>query len=151
MKNCLLIITTLCFIFTNCQTEKKQHEKDTKAIKQLLKEYEEAAANGEALAYSEFFSDDVIWAQPNAPVVKSKKQLLERIQPILENMSIKLNETTFEIIIKDDFAYAMSDVSGTFTLKKDGTVIPVSNTALRIFRKEKDAWKISRQIYNSNL
>jgi ketosteroid isomerase-like protein len=96
-------------------------------------------------------AQDIIWAQPNAPVAKSKAEIRERVKPLMENFNFQLDESAFEIIVEDDYAYAMSDVTGTFTQKSDGLVIPFSITASRFFRKEKNEWKISRQIYNSKL
>ncbi|MDB4582285.1 SgcJ/EcaC family oxidoreductase [Draconibacterium sp.] len=152
MKKTITLLALLSILFfTCCENENKQTEKDVEAIKELLKKYEEAAANGDAVAYINLYTEDVIWAQPNAPVAKSKAEILERLKPLMENLNIQLDESAFEIIVEDDFAYAMSDVTGTFTQKSDGLVIPVKNTALRIFRKEKDGWRISRQIYNSKL
>jgi len=152
MKKTIILLALInIFFFTCCENEKKQEEKDIKAIKELQVKYELAVAEGNVTAYVNLFTDDIIWAQPNAPVAKSKAEIRERVQPIMENFIIQTDESAFEIIVEDDFAYAMSDVTGTFTQKSDGMVIPVSNTVLQIFRKEKEGWRISRQIYNSKL
>jgi len=152
MKTTILISALIFTLFTTgCQNEKKQVEKDTEAIKELLNNYGEAAAKGDAPAYADLFSDNVVWAAPNSPVLRSKEEIQERVKQLFNKYTIEIDENPFDIFVEDDFAYAMSDVTGTRTLKSDGTITPVKNTSMQIFRKEKSGWKISRQIYNSKL
>ena len=150
MKKSTFLFALLClFLFSACQNEKKQEAKDIAEIKELLKKYEKAAAEGDAVAYANLFTEDAVWAPPNAPVAKSKAEIQQRVQPILKMLWAELEEPASEIKVIDDFAFVWSDVTGKFIQKSDSLVIPISNTALRILQKENGEWKISRQIYNS--
>lgn len=152
MKHSVLAILLFSLlIFCSCQNKNKQIEKDTKAIEQVLKNYEKAAADGDVEAYIKLFSEDVVWAPPGSPVLRSKDEIKNRVQQLMGSIDFEFNQVPFEIFVEDDFAYVLSDVTGTFTHKNDGTKIHVRNTVLQILRKEKDGWKISRQIYNSKL
>jgi uncharacterized protein (TIGR02246 family) len=152
MKKLITLFALLSILlFTCCQNEKKQTEKDVDAIKELLKKYEKAAAEGDVVAYANLFTEDAVWAPPNAPVAKSKAEIQQRVQPIMQMLWAELEEPASELKVIGEFAYVWSDVTGTFIQKSDSLVIPISNTALRILRKENGEWKISHQIYNSKL
>jgi uncharacterized protein (TIGR02246 family) len=134
----------------------KNHNNQLKAnditeIKELLKKYEKVAAEGDVVAYANLFTENAIWAPPNAPVAKSKAEIQQRIQPIMEMLWAELEEPASELQVIGEFAYVWSDVTGKFIQKSDSLVIPISNTALRILQKENGEWKISRQIYNSKI
>jgi len=148
--NCITILAIAFLIgCSTTQNELQNASKDTQAIKTLIDDYTTAVNNHDTTAYVKLFSDDVVWAPPNAPVAKSKSEIKENVQSRFDKFNFNLSIVPFEIKIMGNYAYALADADLVLTPKNGDAEINTQITAIWIFKKQGEKWKIYRQLYNN--
>ena len=119
-------------------------------IRQLLSEgYGGLVMASDAAGYAEQYSEDVLWAPPNAPDQTSKEGIVNAIQGLFDKFSFRVNPQPEEIEVQGDFAYVIGSVDGALTPRAGGDPVPIRFRVFWLLRKEAGEWKISRQIWNN--
>ena len=118
-------------------------------IRQLLSEgYGGLVMAHDAVGYAELYSEDVLWAPPNAPDQTSKEGIQNGIQGLFAKFSFEVHPRAEEIEVMGDFAYAIGSVDGALTPRAGGDPMPIKFRIFWLLRKEAGEWKISRQIWS---
>lgn len=116
-------------------------------IQQLAEKFMETYKLGDPKKMAAFYTESAIAMPPNSDFVKGKQQI-EAMWENLMNLGIKnLNLQILEVEEKDDLAYEMGQVT---LLGEDDKILDDAKY-LVIWKHENGAWKIHRDIFNSNL
>lgn len=138
--NCALL--AIVFATVSCYgqkaTKQTQTANDEAAIRKLVTDVYRAKVNAnEAAPYaSELFTDDVLWAPPDAPDRTSKPGIQEGMQNTFDKFTLAVEPTVGEISVYGAFAYATGNVDVKLTPKAGGNIVPVK---FRIF------WLLTKQ------
>lgn len=154
MRFLLLLLSVLVLTFVafspTLAVEKDQEEADIQAINRIYEQWDEAENAGDANALVFLVTDDVIWMEPNNPVIVGKEALRELLESSYETHSMKDMKTVVEEIrLAGDWAYVRSSYC-TFRIPKDGsdTVNRIGRIVDICERQEDGSWKIARDIFN---
>jgi len=124
---------------------------DVSAIKAWLDEYAANNNAGGSEKYGDFWTDDVIWLPPGAPIMFGKQAILDFALPYYEQFDIDQKFTIEDIKASGKIGYARILGKEKFIPKAEGDVIEITNKAVFIFRKLSDGiWKGSHCIWNTN-
>lgn len=119
-------------------------------IKQLLSEgYGDLVMAHDAAGYSELYSEDVLWAPPNALDQTSKEGIKNGIQGLFDKFSFEVDPQPEDVEVLGDFAYAIGSVDGVLTPRAGGDPVSIKFRIFWLLRKEGEEWKIFRQIWNN--
>ena len=123
---------------------------DVTTIRQLLSEtYGSLVMAHNAAGYADLYSQDVLWAPPNAPDQTSKAGIKNAAQGSFDKFSFKVNPQPEEIEVQGDFAYAIGTVNGVLTPRAGGEPNPIKFRIFWLLRREEGDWKIYRQLWNN--
>lgn len=152
------LVLLLCFTF-NCQKAEEVAEEpvvDVEIAKEAINGwYERYVANnnaGDFDRFGTFFTEDIIWLPPDAPVVIGKEAILDYARPFFELYSIHQEITVEEITVSGKVAFGRSSNSEEYSPKGEGESIKTDNKAIYIFQHQNDGtWICSHAIWNSNV
>ena len=154
MRFFLLLLSVLVlssFVFSPAlAVDKAQEEDDIQAIKEIYEKWDEAENAGDADALVFLVTEDVIWMEPDSPVIVGKEALRKLLESSYEKHSMKDMKTVVEEIrLAGDWAYVRSSYCTT-RIPKDGsdTVHRIGNIVDICERQEDGSWKIVRDIFN---
>jgi len=129
---------------------KPTREPDIAAIKRLGQEYFDATNAGDAERCIATMSDDVVIMPANRPTIAGTKQLRALSQDYHATYAARYTLQYDEVESAQDFGFARATVSGTRTLKSDGSVEAVLWRNVWILKRQADgAWKFWRIIFNT--
>ena len=152
MKNLIVFFLGIAILSIGACTRKVDIEADIKAIKNLTEEYDAAINSGDLDSWMSFYADDAVRMQPNMPALFGKDSIRSVMQSFFENYTIDLKETTEEVIIAGDWAFAWGTYNYTITPKVGGEPSRDSGKWVTFDKRQPDgSWKCYRNIYNSNL
>lgn len=147
----LIVFVWSSFVFSPAlAADKAGEEADIQAIKRIYEKWDEAENAGDANALVLLVTDDIIWMEPNRPVIVGKAALHELLESSYETHSMKNMKTVVdEIRLSGDWAYVRSSYC-TIRVPKDGseTVNRIGRIVDLCERQEDGSWKIARDIFN---
>ncbi len=154
MRPFLFLLSVLvlgCFVFSPAlAVDKAQEEANIQAIKRIYEQWDEAENSGDANALVLLVTDDIIWMEPDSPVIVGKEALRELLESSYETHSMKDMKTVVEEIrLAGDWAYVRSSYC-TISIPKDGSerVNRIGRIVDLCERQEDGSWKIARDIFN---
>jgi uncharacterized protein (TIGR02246 family) len=125
-------------------------DEDIAAVRNLITNgYQGAVNSHDATAYAGLFTDDVLWAPPNAPNASSKEAIQSAVQGLFDTFAFEMEVTPDEAEVMGDFAYVLGQAQGNLTPRNGDPVRPIHFQVLWLMRKRPDGWKIARQIWNN--
>ena len=127
-----------------------QSDKDIKAVKKVVKLYEDALNDHSLDGIVAVFDIDAVVLPPNAPAAAGHGAIREQYKAVTgSEASLEITLEIQETIISDDIAYVWSLNYGKIKLK-DGTESAIDSKSLMILRKSTDGWKVHRYMFNAN-
>ena len=152
MKNLIVFFLVVAFLAIGSCTKKVDTEADVEAIKNLTEEYDAAINSGDLYSWMSLYTDDAVRMPPNMPALVGKDAIRSVMQSFFENYTIDLKETTEEVIVAGDWAFARGTYTLTSTPKVSGEPIRDTGKWVAFHKRQPDgSWKCYRNIYNSNL
>jgi uncharacterized protein (TIGR02246 family) len=119
-------------------------QSDEQAIRNLIADWQSAAANGDLERLRTLMADDVVFLTPGRPPMCGKQAFMEAFQEGLTHYRIESRGEIRELHIASDFAYCWTQLSVTVTPHHAGLPMRRSGHTMSILRKHGDAWVIVR-------
>ncbi|MGI8415281.1 MAG: YybH family protein [Nakamurella sp.] len=119
-------------------------------IQALLETYQRSLNTSDADLAASCYTDDGMFMPttlPTAAGAAMKQAYLGLFTAIKLDVEFSIDEL---VIASDDLAYALTRSNGTQTVLAAGTDSAESNREVFILRKESDAWKIARYMFNKS-
>ena len=130
-----------------------QDEADIQAIKEIEAKWDAATNAGDPDVLLGLLTDDVILMNPNEPIKEGKEAVRIGILADFEEIDYEnLKSIVAEVRLAGDWAYARGTWSGTVTSKAGGESFQDTGKWIDIFERQPGgSWKVSRDMYNSDL
>ena len=128
-------------------------EEDMDAVMEAIwTEYSDSIGAGDIERWVQAWVDDGIQMPPGEPAVMGKPNILARNSAAFEPFDVNMSITNQEVVAAGGWAYARGVYEATLMPKVGGQEIPVDGKYMTILQKQPDgAWKIYRDIFNSNV
>ncbi|MCU0962594.1 MAG: DUF4440 domain-containing protein [Pirellulaceae bacterium] len=131
-----------------------QTQTDEQEIRAWLDRYCATVTAGDFAGYRHFWTDDVVWLPPHAPVRRGIEACMEHNRPYFEYYESVEKMVAEEIKIRDAFAYALVSYTYEGTPKPGQDVEPLQEDGKGIFlfqRRPDGTWVATHCVWNSNL
>ena len=140
-------VATLCLA---AATVSGQGAKTDPVLTKLAAEFSAMATAGNAAKLATLYTSDAVFMPPNGAAVKGRANIQAWFQKEIDAGASNLKLSPFESRTSGDLAFE----AGTYSIEmKPKTGKPVSDTGkyIVVFKKEGADWKISHDIFNSDL
>jgi uncharacterized protein (TIGR02246 family) len=152
MKNLIVFFLVVAFLAIGSCTKKVDIEADIEAIKSMTEKYDATINAGDLDSWMSLYADDAVRMPPNKPALFGKDSIRSMMQSFFENYTSDLKETTEEVIVAGNWAFARGTFIITLTPKAGGESIQDSGKWVAFVKRYPDgSWRIYRNIHNSNL
>lgn len=94
------------------------------------------------------YAADGIFMPTGAPSAIGKEQIKKAYDFVFSQIQLNIEFYIEEIMVENDFAFAVTSSKGTTLIHATGATVPEENRELFIFEKENDDWKIARYMFN---
>ena len=134
-----------------CSVEGPHTEADVQAIEKWCKRYTDAVEAGDLDTYRTFWSEDVIWLPPGAPIIQGIDACMEHHRPAFEQLKQEETFSVQEIKFGDDFTVVRLDYVYNGTPKPNSGAKPAHEVGKAIFlmRREPDgSWIATHCMWN---
>ena len=132
--------------------EKTDTKSDEEAVRKWMEQYVANNNAGDFDSFGSFWTEDVIWLPPSAPIVIGKAAILDYARPFFTQYNIDQNITVEEVKVADSFAYIRIAANEKYTPTADDTEpIVIRNKGILLLSKESDgSWAATHCIWNYN-
>lgn len=118
---------------------------DEQAIRDLVHNWQSAAAAGDTERLQELMADDVVFMTPGQSPMCGRQAFMEAFEEGLKHYRIESRGEIRELQVAHDFAYCWTHLTVTVTPLSQGLPVRRSGNTLSILRKQADAgWVIVR-------
>ena len=114
---------------------------DTEALRDLVRQRVRAGNDGNVDAWLACFADDAVIMPANARAIVGK-EAIEEWERGFEGFRPQVEMTIDEVVVRGDWAYMRSRISGVFI--KGGESFPINGKELAVFRRVQGRWKYHR-------
>jgi uncharacterized protein (TIGR02246 family) len=122
------------------------------AVEEIWRQYSSRLNAGDLDGWMNLWADDGIQMPPNAPPVIGKNQIRAKIQETLDRFTFDITISNAEVRATDGWAFARGTYKATLTPRQNGQVVHIDGKYMTILQRESNgAWKIFRDIFNSNV
>jgi uncharacterized protein (TIGR02246 family) len=147
----LLIAPLLSLWMAGCSTP-GQGMTDEDAIRDWFDRY---AANNNAgvfESFGDFWTEDVVWLPPDAPVMEGRQAILEYARPFFEGYTIDQRFDVKEVRTAGRLAFARADFVESYTPKAAQTApLNLNVKAILLFQRQPDGeWAATHCVWNRN-
>ncbi len=149
LAGCLIV---LLFI-TGCTSQEVPDNKaDMAAVNTIWSNYESSLEAGDIDAWLALWTENGVQMPPNEAMVVGIDRLRERNGAALEQFTFEMDIASEEVEVSGDLAYSRGVYTATLNPKHGGQAIPIDGKFMTILKRQPDgAWKIHRDIFNSNV
>lgn len=148
----LTLFALILLAGTSCQ-EKIDTKSDEEAIRKWLDRYAATVIDGDFESFGSFWTEDVIWLPPDAPIIHGKVAILDFARPFFTQYNIDYKATVEEVKVVDGFAYIHFATNEKYTPKAGDTEPMVfRNKDIFLLSKESDgSWTATHAIWNQDI
>ena len=133
-------------------TEGPHTEADVKAIQEYFQGYVAAAKAGDLDGYRKFWTDDVVWLPPDAPLTEGIEACMDRARPQFEELIQEEAITVEEIKFATAFTFVRVNYTYKGTPKGDGEPVEEDGKGVFLMKRKPDgSWVSTHCVWNSNL
>jgi uncharacterized protein (TIGR02246 family) len=126
-------------------------EVDKEAINAWYERYVANNNAGDFDSFGTFWTEDIVWLPPDAPVVIGKEAILDYARPFFELYSIHQEITVEEITVSGKIAFVRHIATEKYSPKEEGESIESNGKGIFIFQRQNDGtWICTHAIWNSN-
>ncbi len=150
MKHAKFITLLLLAVLVMPLSIGAQSDKDMKAVKAVVKQYQDALNSNSLDAIIEVFDIDAVVLPNNGPAAAGHRAIRESYKSIVDpDISMDITIEVQELMVSDNVAYVWSLNYGTVKFKgSDESAI--DSKSLMVLRKTMDGWKVHRYMFNGN-
>ena len=128
-----------------------QSKKDVKAVKAVVKEYQDALNSNSLDGIVAVFDVDAVVLPPDAPAAAGHGAIREQYKTITDpGTSIDITIEIQELILADNVAHVWSLNYGKIKFE-GGDENSIDSKSLMVLQKTMDGWKVHRYMFNSNI
>jgi uncharacterized protein (TIGR02246 family) len=166
-KSPILVIWLVPLAFAACSQQPQQPQQpqpsqpigegepntqaDVEAIRQWIDRYCATVTAGDFDGYRAFWSDDVVWLPPHAPVREGIEACMDHNRPNFEQYDLVETMSVEEIEVADRFAYVRVDYQFHATPKADAEPVEEDGKGVFILRRKPDgSWVSTHCVWNFN-
>ncbi len=127
---------------------------DVQDIQAWLERYCTTVTAGDLAGYRAFWTEDVVWLPPNAPVRKGIADCMEHNRPLFEYYQSVETMSAEEIRVEGNMAFARVNYTYQGTPKPGTNVEPLKEDGKGMFilqRRPDGSWVSTHCVWNSNL
>ncbi|MFH1266537.1 MAG: nuclear transport factor 2 family protein [Planctomycetota bacterium] len=126
-------------------------EADVEAIKQWVARYCATVIAGDFDGYRAFWTDDVVWLPPHAPVQQGIEACMDHNRPFFEQYDLVETMSVEEIEVADRFAFVRVNYTFKATPKADAEPVEEDGKGVFLLRRRPDgSWVSSHCVWNFN-
>ena len=123
--------------------------RDREEIRRMFEEvYPGNVRSSDLMSYGKMYTEDAQWIPPDAPERRGIHDILEGFATQIAHDLIDPQFIAEEIEVMGDFGYVIGTSEATIHPKDGSPAHVVKYRALWLMRKERNSWKIRRQIWN---
>jgi uncharacterized protein (TIGR02246 family) len=126
----------------------KMENQDKAAVEKALNNYFNALNESDVKTAVDSYTADGIFMAAGAPTAIGTRQLITAYEYLFQAIQLSVQVTIDEVIIKDDIAFVRTHSNGSTLIHATGENIPAENREFFLLRKEQEAWKIARYLFN---
>ena len=133
-------------------TEGPHTAADVKAIKDYFQRYTASAKAGDLDEYRKFWTDDVVWLPPDAPLVEGIDACMKRARPQFEELNQEEVIAVEEIKFGPAFTFVRVNYTYKGTPKADAKAVEEDGKGVFLMERKADgSWVSSHCVWNSNI
>ncbi|WP_430965510.1 YybH family protein [Spongiimicrobium sp. 2-473A-2-J] len=117
-------------------------------IEELLNQYKRALNTSDAALAQSLYTKNGIFMPTEAPSAIGSENILKSYEFIFSQIQLNIEFYIDEIVVENDFAFAVTSSKGTTLIHATGDTIPEANRELFVFEREAGEWKIARYMFN---
>lgn len=117
-------------------------------IKLLLSEYKKSLNTSDAKLAQSLYAKDGVFMPSGAPSAIGSEDILKSYKYIFSQIQLNIEFFFDEILVEENFAFAITSSKGTTLIHTNGETIPEENRELFVFEKVNNEWKIARYMFN---
>lgn len=117
-------------------------------IKLLLSEYKKSLNTSDAKLAQSLYAKDGVFMPSGAPSAIGSEDILKSYKYIFSQIQLNIEFFFDEILVEENFAFAITSSKGTTLIHANGETIPEENRELFVFEKVNNEWKIARYMFN---
>lgn len=125
-------------------------DRDRQEIRKVFEEvYAENTKSRNLQGYGEMYTDAALWMAPNVPDRCGREDIIAGFAAQIANQDIDPVFIADELEVMGDFGYVIGTSTATIFPHDGSPSKQVKFRALWLMKKERDGWKIDRQIWNN--
>jgi ketosteroid isomerase-like protein len=129
----------------------RQGDADTRSLNELQKRVDAAIVRGDTDTYATLLTTDAVLMPPNGPTVVGRTAILEWSRKNAKTFSFEdYQSTDAELVIVGDWAFRRAAFRMTLLPTGGGPKVRDSGKFIIIYQRQKDGWKVARDIWNSD-
>ncbi|MEQ8926140.1 MAG: SgcJ/EcaC family oxidoreductase [Fulvivirga sp.] len=132
------------------KNDEPMQKQEKVAIEALLQTYKKSLNTSDAKLAQSVYTKDGIFMPTEAPTAIGSENILKSYEFIFTQIQLNIEFFIDEIVVEDDFAYAVTTSKGTVKIHATGIEAPEANRELFIFEKVDGVWKIARYMFNKS-
>ena len=144
MKFCFALLV----LIISCNTNNLNA--DEKAVRSLLDTIIHADNRADISTVLSCYRNDAVLMPPGKPSITGIHAIEVNYKTIFANSVLHLESHIEEVKIFPSYAIVTGTNSGSVVLKKDSSVVTVSDKYIMLLNKQNDTWKIKKLIWNKN-
>lgn len=117
-------------------------------LRELLGAYEKALNAADAGRIEQLYTEDGVFMPAGFPTATGRSAVRGAYGAVFANIRLAIRFTVDELVVKEDFAFALTRSAGTVTIVGTGAAGPEANRELFVFARVKEGWKIARYLFN---
>ncbi len=147
MVYCLLALAVGC---ASGATVEVDVAAEARAIRDLDATLSEAAQNGDAEAFSQFFAEHAVQMPPDSPPLQGRAAIFESAAGLLgAGADLRFETTEVRVATSGDMAFSQGKYF--LSLETPGGVLQDEGSYLEVWEKVEGEWKITADMYNTDL
>ena len=156
----IIISTLILFVFCIGCTERNEDQSidhlknqnmeklEKEKIEKLLMNYQNILNTSDADGAAKLYTKDGAFMPTGAPTAIGTQNLKGAYEFVFSQIQLSIKFSIEEIVVENNFAYAMTGSQGTTLIHANGETVPEENRELFVFEKENGEWKIARYMFN---
>jgi ketosteroid isomerase-like protein len=119
-------------------------------IRELISTTESFNNAADTLGWAGLFAREFVYMPPGMNEVTIREDLIDVAATAFGEYRTQIQIIPREIVVSGDWAFARSQVTGSWESRADGSSGPIDMKQLVLYRKTSEGWRIARLINNSN-
>ena len=138
-----IICIALVLLLLGCNQTKVDKKAEGEKLKQLSKEWSQAASAGDVEKIVSYWADDAVLISAGQPVLNGKNAIRKMVEDSYKMPGFRIGWQPQSVVVSEsgDMAYLIENSQISFT-DSTGKPVTINNKAVTIWRKQADgSWK----------